>query len=52
MSEPDETEQELERRRRQRRRSIAIALALVGMVILFYVATIARLGGNVFVRPI
>lgn len=33
--------------RRRRRRSIAIALILVGMVVLFYVATIVRLGGNV-----
>ncbi|MGE8943076.1 hypothetical protein ACO2I3_14275 [Leptospira interrogans] len=41
-----------ERKRRQRYRSIAIALALVALVVLFYVATIVRLGGNVFNRPI
>ena len=29
----------------------AIALALAGLVLLFYVATIVRLGGNVFNRP-
>lgn len=52
MTEPGETKHDVERRRRQRRRSIAIALALAGLVILFYIATIARLGGNVFVRPI
>jgi hypothetical protein len=40
-----------ERSRRQRARSIAIALALVGLVALFYIATIVRLGGNVFNRP-
>lgn len=43
---------ELERRRRQRYRSIAIALALAALVLLFYVATIVRLGGNVFNRPL
>ena len=41
-----------ERKRRQRYRSIAIGLALVALVVLFYVATIVRLGGNVFNRPI
>lgn len=40
-----------ERQRRQRMRSIAIALALGALVVLFYVATLARLGGNVFNRP-
>jgi hypothetical protein len=42
--------QEWERRRRMR--SIAIALALAGLVVLFYVATLVRLGGNVFNRPL
>lgn len=37
--------------RLRRRRSIAIALVLAGMVVLFYVATIVRLGGNVLNRP-
>jgi len=32
---------------RRRRRSIAIALVLVALVVLFYVTTIVRLGGNV-----
>jgi hypothetical protein len=46
----DERERtELERRRRMR--SIAIAVALGLMVVMFYVATIVRLGGNVFNRP-
>ena len=35
-----------EQARRRRGRSIAIALILGGLVILFYVATIVRLGGN------
>ena len=42
---------EKERQRRQRMRSLAIALALVALVALFYAATIVRLGGNVFNRP-
>lgn len=46
----DEERQERERRRRMR--SIAIALALAGLVVLFYVATLVRLGGNVFNRPL
>ena len=33
--------------RSARRRSIAIALGLGALVLLFYVATIVRLGGNV-----
>ncbi len=45
-------ERELERRRRQRYRSIAIALALGALVLLFYIATIVRLGGNVLNRPL
>lgn len=32
----------------RRRRSIAIALVLAALVVLFYVTTIVRLGGNVF----
>lgn len=48
----DADPQEAERKRRQKVRSIAIAVALGGLVILFYVATLVRLGGNVFNRPI
>jgi hypothetical protein len=40
------------RDRRQRMRSIAIALALGGLVMVFYAATIVRMGGNVISRPI
>lgn len=41
-----------EARRRQRMRSIAIGLALAALVVLFYIATIVRLGGNVMNRPL
>ena len=41
-----------ERKRRQRKRSVAIAWILVGLVVLFFIVTIVRLGGNVAVRPI
>jgi hypothetical protein len=41
---------ERERERRRRMRSIAIALALVALVIVFYIATIVWLGGNVAKR--
>jgi hypothetical protein len=33
-------------------RSIAIALALAALVIVFYVATLVRLGGNALNRPL
>jgi len=43
---------EQEAKRRQRMRSIAIGLALAALVVLFYVATLVRLGGNVLNRPL
>jgi predicted nucleic acid-binding Zn ribbon protein len=43
---------EAERKRRQRKRSLAIAWILAGLVVLFFIVTIVRLGGNVAVRPI
>jgi hypothetical protein len=46
----DDEQREWERRRRSR--SIAIALALALLVIVFYVATLVRLGGNVLNRPL
>jgi hypothetical protein len=45
-------EEQREWERRRKARSIAIALALAALVILFYVATIVRLGGNVLNRPL
>jgi hypothetical protein len=41
-----------EAKRRQRTRSIAIGLALAALVVLFYIATLVRLGGNVLNRPL
>jgi hypothetical protein len=41
-----------EEKRRQRSRSIAIGLALFALVVIFYLVTIVRLGGNVFNRAI
>ena len=40
-----------ERRAEQRRRSTAIALALGALVVIFYVATIVRLGPNAMNKP-
>ncbi len=34
----------------RRRRSVALAVVLVGLVVLFFVTTIVRLGGNVLER--
>ena len=48
----NEGKDEEEWRRRQRMRSIAIGLALAVLAVLFYVATIVRLGGNVMNRPL
>lgn len=44
-------DEQVEWRRRRKTRSIAIAVALGLLVVMFYVATIVRLGGNVFNRP-
>jgi hypothetical protein len=44
--------EQAERERRRRLRSIGIALALGALVVIFYVATIVRLGGNVMNRPL
>ncbi|HJZ32339.1 MAG TPA: hypothetical protein VKF35_14585 [Hyphomicrobiaceae bacterium] len=45
-------EQQREWERRRKMRSIAIGLALAALVLLFYIATIVRLGGNVMNRPL
>jgi hypothetical protein len=49
---PVADDEQREQQRRRRTRSIAIALALGALVILFYVATLVRLGGNVLNRPL
>lgn len=43
---------EQERNRRQRMRSLAIAWILAVLVVLFFIVTIVRLGGNVADRPL
>jgi predicted nucleic acid-binding Zn ribbon protein len=43
---------ETERKRRQRKRSLAIAWILVALIVLFFIVTMARLGGNVALRGI
>jgi len=50
MNQPDDDQREQERRRRAR--SIAIAVVLGGLVVLFFVMTLVRLGGNVANRPL
>ena len=42
---------ESDAQQRQRMRNIAIALALAALVLLFYTATMVRLGGNALNRP-
>jgi hypothetical protein len=41
-----------EQRRRRRSRSMALGFVLAALVLLFYVVTIAKLGPNVFNRPL
>ena len=40
-----------ERKRRQRKRSLAIAWVLFGLVVLFFIVTIVRLGASVTQHP-
>jgi len=49
-TEPEFVELSPEAKARQNRRSIAVALALGFLVVLFYAATMVRLGGNVLNR--
>lgn len=48
----EKTSQDAATARRQRLRSLAIALGLGFLVIMFYAATIVRLGGSVLDRPL
>jgi hypothetical protein len=41
-----------EQKRRQRGRSVAIGLALAGLVVLFYVITLVKMGPAVFDRSL
>lgn len=45
---PQWTDEQLKRRRQ---RNVALAWTLVGFVALFFIVTIAKLGGNVANRP-
>ena len=45
-------EPDMDELKKRRRRSIAIALILAALVVLFYVTTIVRLGGNVADRAL
>jgi hypothetical protein len=44
----EDTAVELRNRRERRKRNITVALVLGGMVLLFFLMTIVRLGGHVF----
>jgi len=54
MSEPDPRagDQSVEAAKARTRRNIAIALALGGFVILVFLVTVLRMGGNVANRPL
>lgn len=52
VNEVVKSEEERMRERRQKMRSIAIALSLAGFALLFYLATIVRLGSNVANRAL
>ena len=41
-----------EQKRRQRNRSIAIGLVLAGLVVLFYVITLVKMGPGIFSRSL
>lgn len=53
MNEEDGVRLTVEQKRRQRARSIAIAAVLFGLVALFYVVTIVKMGpGAILNRPL
>ena len=41
-----------EERKSRKKRSIAIAASLVGLVVLFYLVTVFKLGANILSRPL
>lgn len=51
LADGDNSETKDAQARRQRMRSIAIAVILAALVVLFYAATIVRMGANVLERP-
>ncbi len=52
LADSNDSESREAQAKRQRMRSIAIALVLAALVVLFYAATIVRMGGNVLDRPL
>lgn len=52
MATPAKLGPEAEAARRRRNRSIALGLALGGLVLIFYVLTIAKMGSAVFDRAL
>lgn len=54
MAPPDKRPTELtpEEQKRRRSRSLAIALTLLGLVVLFYVVTIFKMGPQILNRPL
>ena len=45
MTVMDDIQAEIERRKRLRGRNYAVLAALIGLVVLFYVITVVRMGG-------
>ena len=43
---PKDDEEEALRRRRQRTKNLAVAFGLLALVVLFYLITIVKMGGN------
>ncbi|GLK56930.1 putative nucleic acid-binding Zn ribbon protein [Methylopila capsulata] len=52
MAEEDGVRLTTEQQRQRRRRNVAIAWALGALVVLFWLVTIFKLGGNVLNRPL
>ena len=48
----DEADLQEKRSKAQRARNIAIGIALAAFVVILYVATWAKLGANIMVRPL
>lgn len=52
MAEEDGVRLTPEQQRQRRRRNVAIAWALAVLVVLFWLVTVFKLGGNVLNRPL
>lgn len=51
MNEPEGIKLTEEQARRRRQRNVAIAAVLIGLVVLFYLVTIVKMGPGVMSRP-